>query len=81
MYKERFFAGDREQSSITEVDVGAMTSTRTHNTDNMDIKEGKDNFEHQLFLCLCFWCFYQFIIFNSQLDYGVLKTTSTFHQN
>ena len=41
MLIEVFFAADREQSSSTEVDGGAMTSTRTHNTDKMDTEEGK----------------------------------------
>ena len=44
MLIEVFFAADREQSSSTEVDGGAMTSTRTHNTDKMDTEEGKNNF-------------------------------------
>ena len=44
MLIEVFFAADREQSSSTEVDGGAMTNPRTHNTDNMDTVEGKNNF-------------------------------------
>ena len=48
MFIEIFFAGDREQSSSTEVDVVAMTSTRTHNTDKMDTEEGKNNFWHRM---------------------------------